>query len=290
VTVLRYRGHDVSAEQVAFIGKLIESHPASSRRDLSRRLCKAWGWFQENGSPRDVVCRGLLLALYRAGHIQLPPPRWSGFGRGRRRAPEPIAVPSEPLVAGLDALGALDICQVRRTPEEPLVESLIAQHHYLGYARPVGEHLKYLVTAQGRLLACFVWCSPARRLGPRDRYIGWDAPTRQANIRFIAYQSRLLILPWVRVPHLASHLLGRMSRQLSADWERIYAHPVYLTETFVDSCRYRGTCYRASNWTHLGLTTGRGTNAPTHQPTQSRKDLFVYPLVKDFRARLGVEK
>jgi hypothetical protein len=175
---------------------------------------------------------------------------------------------------------------VRRTPDEALVEQLVAQHHYRGYTRPVGEHLKYLVRAGGRPIACFCWSSAPRHLGLRDRHIGWSPSARRANIRFIAYQTRFLILPWVRVPHLASHLLGRMSRQLSSDWEAIYAHPIYFTETFVEPTRFRGTCYRAANWVELGLTSGRGNNAPTQQATRPLKQLFVYPLVKDFRARL----
>jgi len=152
--------------------------------------------------------------------------------------------------------------------------------------RPVGEHLKYLVTARARPVGCFLWSSAPRHLGPRDRHIGWSKEARKANIRFIAYQVRFLILPWVRVPHLASHLLGRMSRQLSGDWERVYAHPIAFVETFVDPTRYRGTCYRAANWTALGMTTGRGNNAPTHRATRTLKQVFGYALRKDFRQHL----
>jgi hypothetical protein len=158
----------------------------------------------------------------------------------------------------------------------------------LGYSPPVGEHLKFLVRAQGRPIACFAWSSAPRHLGPRDRYIGWSREVRQASLRFVAYQTRFLILPWVRVPHLASHLLGRMARQLSADWQRVYAHPIYFTETFVDPERHRGTCYRAANWILLGETTGRGKNDLTHRPNRSRKLVFGQPLVRDFRRQLGV--
>jgi len=135
-------------------------------------------------------------------------------------------------------------------------------------------------------VACLCYSSAPRHLGPRDLHIGWSAPARRANIRLLAYQSRFLILPWVRVPHLASHLLGRISGRLSADWQRLYAHPIYFTETFVDPERYRGTCYRAANWTYLGMTTGRGKNCPTRQPNRPRKQVYGYALVKDFRARL----
>ena len=200
--------------------------------------------------------------------------------------PSFVEVDSAPLVARLSEISPMEIRQVRRTPEEALVNGLIAQHHYLGYGHPVGEHLKYLVTAAGRPIACFCWSSAPRHLGPRDRYIGWSPAARRANVRLLAYQSRFLILPWVRVPHLASHLLGRMSRQLSADWQRLYSHPIYFTETFVDTLRYRGTCYRAANWSELGMTTGRGNNCPTKRPNRSLKQVWGYALVKDFRRRL----
>lgn len=289
--LLRYRGREVRPADVAVVNQLIADHPDASRRALSLKLCAAWQWFQENGAPRDMVCRGLLLELHRAGHIRLPASRWAPERRPPpRRSTRTVMVPevaSTPLEARLEELGEIEIRQVRRTVEESLVESLLERHHYLGYTRPVGEHLKYLVSAGARPIACFCWSSAPRHLGPRDRHIGWSQNVRRANIRFVAYQTRFLILPWVRVPHLASHLLGRMSRQLSTDWERVYAHPLYFTETFVDPSRYRGTCYRASNWTYLGLTTGRGKDAPTHAPTRSVKQVYGYPLVRDFRRRLG---
>jgi len=208
------------------------------------------------------------------------------FRQRARRPPALVEVESTPLVARLSEIGPVEIRQVRRTPEEALVNGLIAQHHYLGYSQPVGEHLKYLVTAGGRPIACFCWSSAPRHLGPRDRYIGWSPATRRANIRLLAYQTRFLILPWVRVPHLASHLLGRMSGRLSADWQHLYAHPIYFTETFVDPQRYRGTCYRAANWSELGMTTGRGKDCPTKRPNRSLKQVWGYALVKDFRRRL----
>ena len=285
--VLRHRGREVGSEDVEFIRALIERKPEASRRGLSLELCEAWDWVQPNGEPCDGVCRGLLLALHRAGHIELPAPRWTSTKRPwARLTPAPVAVDTTLVEVPLRELGPLEIRQVRRTSEERLVDALIEQQHYLGYCQPVGEHLKHLVTAKGRPLACFSWSSAPRHLAPRDQYIGWSPATRKANLRLVAYQTRFLILPWVRVPHLASHLLGRMSRQLSSDWQRVYAHPIYFTETFVDPERNRGTCYRAANWTVLGLTKGRGKDAPTRAPNRSLKLLFGYPLVRDFRERL----
>lgn len=283
--MLRYRGRAISTADVAAIAMLIADHPKARRRALSIMLCEAWSWRQANGALRDAVCRGLLLALHRAGHITLPPPQNVTWGRWQ--APRRVEILRVPRQGALGDLGQIEIRQVRRTGDEELVDSLIAEHHYLGYAKPVGEQLKYLVTADGWPIACFCWTSAPRHLGPRDRHIGWSAETRRANVRYVAYQSRYLILPWIKVPFLASHLLGRMARQLSSDWEKLYAHPIYFTETFVDPARYRGTCYRAANWTYLGMTTGRGKDAPTTRPNRPLKQVYGYPLVKDFRQRLG---
>jgi hypothetical protein len=288
-TVLRYRGRAVTESEVFFIRERIASEPKKSRRALSLELCAAWNWVQANGHPRDMVCRGLLLALHRAGRITLPPPRraYVPLTRcGARREPPPEG---PPVRGKLSDLGPLTFRRVRRTPEESLFNGLLRSHHYLGYAQPVGEHLKFLVSTAEQPLACFAWSSAPRHLGPRDRYIGWPAADRRRNIRYVAYNSRFLILPWVEVPHLASHLLGRMVRMLSAEWEQVYGHPVHLAETFVDPTRWRGTCYRAANWTVVGRTTGRGNNDRTNRPNRSRKDVLVYPLISSFRTLLAGE-
>jgi hypothetical protein len=286
---LTYRGRVVTDADVTFIDQLIAAHPAASRRELSKKLCQAWNWVQPNGSPRDMVCRGLMLALHRAGHITLPPQRYiPPNSLARRRRPAMITdLDRTPVCNSLNAVRPLDFRQVRRTSHEPLFNSLIEQHHYLGYTQPVGEHLKYLVYSGDRPIACLAWSSAPRHLGCRDRFIGWSAEARRRNIRFIAYNTRYLILPWVRVPHLASHLLGRMARILSPDWERIYGHPVYFLETFVDPQRNRGTCYLAANWVVLGRTTGRGKNDSTGKPNRSIKEMLGYPLYWNFRERLA---
>lgn len=285
--VLRYRGRAITTAEVAFLRELVAQYPTASRRRLSQHLCTAWGWVQPNGAPRDMVCRGLMLALARAGHLALPPVRRRPRNPLARRArPRPVAVDRTPLCTSLRELGPLVFRQVRRTAEEPVFNGLVEAHHYLGYTQPVGEQLKFLVSAGARPVACFAWSSAPRHLGPRDRYLGWGPTARRQNVRYVAYNSRYLIVPWVQVPHLASHLLGRMVRMLSAEWERLYGHPVYFAETFVDPARFRGTCYRAANWIFLGRTTGRGKADATHRPTRSLKDVLGYPLVKDFRARL----
>jgi hypothetical protein len=156
--------------------------------------------------------------------------------------------------------------------------------HYV--SQPVGEHVKYTVLAGDRPVACVAWSSAPRHLGPRDRFIGWTAEARRRNIGLIAYQTRYLILPWVRVNCLASYILGRMAARISQDWERIYGHAIYYLETFVDPARFRGACYLAANWTVLGLTTGRGKASNGHRPNRSLKQVLGYPLRRDFRRRL----
>jgi hypothetical protein len=284
---LRYRGRPITITDVTFLRGLIATHPHLSRRALSFAVCAAWQWRQPNGQPCDAVCRGLLLWLHRAGHLVLPPPRWRPTKpwRPRTSAP-PVLVDTSPLAVPLGDLRPLDIRQVRRSADEGLFNSLLVQYHYLGYQQPVGAHLKYLVWAAGRPVACSAWGSAPRHLGPRDRFIGWSADARRRHLRFLAYNTRFLILPWVAVPHLASHVLGRMATLVPAEWQRLYGHPIYFLETFIDPARFRGTCYRAANWLVLGHTTGRGHHAPTMRPTRPVKEVLGYPLVKDFRARL----
>lgn len=283
----RYRGRDIGDREIGFIAELIAAHPQAKRQELSRLLCQAWDWKQPNGQLRDMVCRGLLLMLHRAGEITLPPPRSNSPGRAARTRPEPVLM-DETIIAGpLGMLGGIEIEPVRRTALEPLFNSLMEQYHYLGYEQPVGEHLKYLVSVAGRPLACLAWSSAPRHLGARDRFIGWDQTARKRNIHLIAYNTRYLILPWVKVEHLASHLLARVSRRIAGDWEKMYAHPVCLLETFVDPERFRGTCYRAANWIDVGETTGRGKDDQTKRANRSIKRVLVYPLDQRFRRRLS---
>jgi len=284
----RYRGRTVTAEDVAFIQAFIAAHPNASRRGLSEKLCEAWQWKQPNGALCSMVCRGLMLMLHRAGAIELPAVRQVSLNPFVRRAkPQPVLIGMKPLTGLLSQFQPVELTQVRRTSDEPLFNSLMEHHHYLGYEQPVGEHLKYLVWAQGRPIACLAWSSAPRHLGSRDRYIGWSAEARRRNIRFIAYNTRFLILPWVQIPHLASHILGRMATALPRDWEQLYGHPVYFAETFIDPGRFRGTCYRAANWKLLGLTTGRGKDDMTHRANRPVKEVLGYPLTRRFRELLS---
>ena len=285
---ITYRGRTISGEQIRFIGDLIAEHPQASRWRLSKLLCEAWDWRHANGALCDVQCRGLMLSLHRGGHIQLPARKRAPRKHpGRRRKPATdILLDESPIGEPLSALRPVDIRQVRRSGWEELFDGLIERHHYLGYVQPVGEHLKYMVFWQDRPVACLAWSSPPWHMGPRDRFIGWSPKARRQNLHLLAYNTRYLILPWVRVTHLASHILGQMARRISADWEALYGHPLHYLETFVDRERFAGTCYRAANWVCLGQTTGRGIKDKKHKVTLSRKDVLGYPLRRDFRRRL----
>ena len=285
---LNYRGRAISSEDILYIREMIAAHPNESRRTLSKKLCEAWQWKQANGALRDMVCRSLLLVLDRAGHIELPPVKFVPHNPLARRArPEPVLIDTRQREGELRQIQPLEFMQVRRSGDEPLFNSLIEQHHYLGYEQPVGEHLKYLVWSQGRPVACVAWSSAPRHIGARDRYIGWDQRARRRNIHLIAYNTRFVILPWVRVNHLASHILGRMAVRISGDWQSMYGHPIYFLETFVDPERFRGTCYRAANWVVIGATTGRGKQSNSYVPNRSIKQVLGYPLTKRFRELLG---
>jgi len=285
---ITYRGRTFSGEDIRFIRELIRQHPQASRRRLSQLLCEAWDWRQANGALRDMVCRSMMLVLHRAGHIELPAKRFSPPNPlGKRRKPATDILLDQISIPGpLRALMPIEIRQVRRTSLESLFNSLIERDHYLGYTHPVGEHLKYMIFSHDRPVACLGWSSAPWHMGPRDRFIGWSPAVRRGNLHLIACNTRFLILPWVQAPHLASHILGKMARRISEDWQALYNHPIHYLETFVDQERFRGTCYRAANWQHLGETTGRGIKDKVHKVTLSIKDVLGYPLTRDFRKRL----
>ena len=285
---IKYRGRIATTEDVAFINQLIKDNPDDSRRALSVKLCKAWNWTQANGATRDMVCRGFMLTLHRAGYIQLPAKRCKPNNPlVNRRRPGPVHIDQEPLSTSLKQLRPLRFCQVRRSREEKLFNCLVDTYHYLGYVQPVGEHLKYIIFADNKAVACLAFSSAPRHIGCRDRFIGWDAKTRQKNISLMAYNSRFLILPWIKAPCLASYILSQVNKILPGDWHTLYHHPVYYLETFVDTEHFRGTCYQAANWIYLGKTTGRGKDDQTGKPNRSLKAVYGYPLVKDFREKLA---
>jgi len=283
-----YRGRMATTEDVELINTLMADNPDDSRWALSFKFCKATNWTQPNGNPKDMVARGYMLTLHRAGHITLPPKRSNPANHlARRKKPAMVSIDKIPVSTKLKKIMPIEFFQVRRSSREKLFNSLISQYHYLGYTQPVGEHLKYMVYAGGRPVACLAYSSAPRHIGPRDAFIGWNQEIRKKNISLICYNMRFLILPWVKVPYLASHILARAAKIIPGDWNKIYNHPVYYIETFVDTEKFAGTCYKAANWIYLGDTKGLGKNSQTKIPDRSIKAIYGYPLVKNFRKLLG---
>lgn len=285
--ILTYRKRVITQNDISFISQVIKEHWNAGRTVISRMLCEAWDWRQTNGHLKDGVCRALLLRLEQQGLITLPPRLlYINQTRNKKNSPATLNFSPEPIIATVRDLAPIELRQVRRTPEEKLFNNLIRQFHYLGYTQPVGEHLKYLAYAGGRVVACLAFASAPYALDCRDTFLGWSPEARERNRHLLAYNTRFLLLPWVQVPHLASHLLGRIARTISADWQKLYRHPILWLETFVDTERFAGTCYRAANWTLLGETSGRGKYNKTHKQQTSIKAMYGYPLCRDFRRRL----
>ena len=276
------------APDVGLIRRLLSEHPEWGRSRLSVVLCELWDWRADNGRLKDMACRSLLLRLEQAGAIRLPPrqrPSPNGF---RNRSLFWVPHCREPIACSLKELTPLEITCIENAGEGGrLFRCLLNAHHYLGLRNTVGENMKYLVHSRdGRPLACLLFGAAAWKCAARDAWIGWQPSARERNLPMVANNTRFLVLPWVRVPHLASHLLARIARRIQTDWLAKYGHSLYCLETFVDRSRYRGVCYRAANWQLLGQSTGRGRNDRQHRLSVPVKDIYLYPLVRDFQRRL----
>ena len=282
------QGRRLSASDVALIGSWLTLHPHWSRSRLSQELCRQWNWRNGTGQLKDMAARALLLKLERTGRIQLPPRR---AGRPNERGYRPradLAHDRSPIVSDLNALLPVQMEPLHTgDPRLALFTFLLQRYHYLGLRTRVGETISYLASdRQGRLLACLLFGAAAWKTHARDTFIGWDACTRARNLSLLTNHSRFLVLPWVRVPSLASHLLGRVCRRLGADWTQKYGHPIELVETFVQRERFRAICYRAAGWVHVGTTAGRSRNDAKATLKVPLKDIYVHPLTADFRGRL----
>ncbi|MDD4860709.1 MAG: DUF4338 domain-containing protein [Smithellaceae bacterium] len=286
-TIITYRRRPVTPDDIATINRIIEAHPYKSRRFISQEVCREWGWRQPNGILKDMVCRSLLLLLESKGFIKLPARKFTPPNPlGNRKKPSRVNVDKRPIHCSLADLLPINLKQVRRSPLEKTFNGLVSEYHYLGYTQPVGEHLKYVAFSSDRPIACLAWGSAPWYIGARDRFIGWRKETREKNLHLIANNLRFLILPWVESSCLASYLLALSRRFVSQDWQDLYRHPIYLLETFVDTERFKGTCYKADNWICVGQTTGLGKLSTSRQPLLPKKAVYVYPLIKNFRREL----
>ena len=286
-SVHRIQGRDLRESDIAAIRSLIRANPAWHRTRLSVELSRVWNWRSASGRFQDMAARSMLLKLERRGWITLPSRRGAHHPR-RACAPQAMRAEAAPIAEALAGLLPLRVETTSPGHPDRLIFSLyLSQRHYLGYRGPVGETLAYLVRdCHGRDLACVLFGAAAWKTRPRDAWIGWDDATRARRLLYVANNSRFLILPWVRVPHLASHVLACVLRRLSVDWQAKYGHPVHLVETFVDRERFKGTCYRAANWVCVGQTQGRSRQDRDHVLRVPIKDVYLYPLARDFRRRL----
>ena len=280
------RKKTITQADLESIQTTVNDHWNKGRTPISKILCQQWNWIQPNGQLKDMACRELLLTLNRKGLLKLPPRQTSAHNEKRNRSIPVVEVNQSSLNCKLADLPPVELKSVRNTNLESLYNSLIQQHHYLGYRQIVGNHLKYIAFISGRPVACLGWGSAAWSVKSRDTFIGWNKATKEKNLHFIANNTRFLILTWISVKCLASKLLALNAKRISDDWLKVYNHPLYLLETFVEKNRFKGTCYKAANWIRVGQTKGTAKRGHDHLFHGKIKDIYLYPLRKDFRKKL----
>lgn len=278
------QGREVTDEDIELIRELMRENPTWHRTRLSKELCRMWDWRTIGGRIKDMACRSMLRKLDAAGFITLPAPRQKNpTGRNWDNI-QYVLHDKTPIESSLKQLRPIRIERCTSKGERDLFASYLVQYHYLSYSGPVGRNMKYLVYGRdSRVLACILFGSSAWKVADRDKYIGWDAKTRKENLHLVTNNMRYLILPWVRVKHLASHILGKVARRIRDDWQEKYGFRVQLLETFVEDQRFRGTCYRASNWVCVGKTKGRGKMDRYNECGEPVKSIWLYPLDRNFR-------
>jgi len=281
------QGRKIAPKDIELIKKLIDANPSWGRTRLSKELCILWDLKSDNGSLKDMSCRNLLLKLEKDKLIKLPA-RKSGTNNAKRNSSIRLVLHSSlPVKASLKEIAPVQIKPVEGS-ELDLFKCFLSAYHYLGFSGTVGENLKYMVyDSSDRPLACLLFGSAAWACGPRDDFIGWNRGQRSKNLSLATNNTRFLILPWVSVKYLASHILSKVIKQIKDDWTAKYGHPLYLLETFVERDRFAGTCYKASNWTRVGETKGRSRNDRSHNIEVPVKDIYLYPLTKRFRKVLA---
>lgn len=278
----RYCGRDFSAEELQNITALIENNPLKNRITLSRDVCRLFSWYKVDGGLKEMSARVAMLRMHRDGIIQLPAPRTTN--KCLRSKPQQTSAtnPQSSIQAPVHELGALQLQLVTRK-NSLLWNEYIERYHYLGFTKLPGAQLRYFVTMNDQVLALLGFGAAAWQVAPRDKFIGWNHEQRARGLPLIVNNARFLILPWVQSKNLASKILAMCSRQLPIDWHNRYNIQPVLMETFVDSERFTGACYRAANWNHVGKTQGRGKLEKSKQQVVPIKEIFLYPLMKDFR-------
>lgn len=278
---------EITEERVAQIRNIIAENPDWNRTRISQYICRLWGWQNPNGYLKDISCRDMLRELDKAGRISLPIAEKPSRSYGTKDLVRNFEHDTSPINTKLCELRPLNIGIVNSRKELALFKSYIDQYHYLGFDRTIGENMKYLVKSRdGRPLSCLMFGSAAWSCRERDRFIGWNKEARIRGLSQMTNNHRFLIFEWVKVPHLASHILSLVAHRIAWDWQSKYGHPVFCLETFVETKRFRGVCYRAANWINVGTTTGRGRDGGHKHAILPIKDIYLYPLIKDFRSAL----
>jgi len=280
------RKRTIAKTDLELVQATVNDHWDKGRTQISKILCRKWNWVQTNGRLKDMACREILLTLYRKGLINLPPGKHDGRNLKRNQSIPIVEIAQTLLKEKLSNLSPVKLKMVRNSPLEPLYNSLIQKHHYLGYRQIVGNHLKYIAFIDDRPVACLGWGSAAWSVKSRDSFIGWAKYSKEKNLHFVANNTRFLILPWISVKYLASKLLALTAKRISDDWLKVYNYPLYLLETFVEKDRFQGTCYKAANWIWVGQTKGIAKRGHDHLFHGNIKEVYLYPLRKDFREKL----
>lgn len=285
---LKIQGRLLTESAIYQIKDWREKYPDWNRSRLSRELCELWEWKRPDGQLKDMACRELLRKLESRSLITLPPRQRPGPGKGPITI-KPVEINTSPICCKFSDLQPVKIINIRESTDyEPTFNYLLKEYHYLSYGRPVGQNMKYVVLgSDDRILGCLLFGAAAWKTQDRDQWIGWSSAVREQNLGLICNNTRFLILPWVNVFNLASFVLGAVLRQLSKDWERRYGHEIYLVETFVDTTRYIGTCYKAANWQKIGQTKGRSRQDRYMKLKVPVKDIWIFPVQKNFREVLS---
>lgn len=284
--VFRYRARELSQHDIDAISALITKHYSRGRSYISRMLCRQWNWLQPNGKLKEYAARDLLLRLEEKGFIELPPRLRPKNNLKQKSFAQTPFFNNAPQDGPVSRYADLTI-QLVQTGDDYLWGYLLHHYHYLGRPKLVGEHLRYIVYLDGQVVACQAWASAAFKVKSRDDFIGWDPDTRKQRLHLVSNNTRFLILPWIRVKHLASKVLALNLRRLSDDWQNAYNHPIYLAETFVDTSRFQGTCYKAANWLYVGQTKGSGKKGNDYQFHGQSKAVYLYPLDRNFKRELN---
>lgn len=282
---------EITEKRIEEIRTIIVENPKWNRTRISQHICRLWGWQSSNGTLKDISCRDMLRSLDKAGKINLPAPKSMGRVAGANKKIKHLEHNTTPIECTLSGIRPISIHRVESGMELEIFKSYIDQYHYLKFGRTIGENMKYLIYSNsGVPISCLLFGSAAWSCKDRDCFIGWNKIQRSQGLSMMTNNQRFLIFPWVKVPFLASHILSQIAKRISDDWLSKYGHPIYCLETFVENRLFKAVCYRAANWVRIGSTTGRGRDGGHHNSILPIKDIYLYPLIKNWKILLSEER